>query len=318
MDAPIVIGIDTSKNRLDVHVLPSGEAFVVAQDEAGRAALAERLAALGPKIVAIEASGGYERAAVMTLAAAGVPVAVVNPKQVRAFAQALGQRAKSDAIDARVIALFADGVKLETRELPDADAVALADLVGRHKQLVDMRTAERLRLRQAAKPRVKQSLVAIIEALDRELAQLDRDLGKLIEASPLWRDKDELIQSAPGFGPKVSRTIIADLPELGRVSGKQIAALAGLAPFTRQSGKYKGKSKIGGGRARLRAALFIAAMVASQRDAEARAFRQRLADAGKPKMVVLVALARKLIVRLNAMMRDGAPWAATSAAATAA
>ena len=316
MDAPI-IGIDTSKDRLDVHVLPLGEAFAVAQDEAGLADLSARLADLAPRVVAIEASGGYERAAVMALAAAGVPIVVVNPRNVRAFADALGQRAKTDAIDAKVIALFAEAVKLEARVLPDEAAVAFADLVARHKELTGMRTTERLRLQRATSKRLKQSIVPIVEALDRQLAELDRDIGRLIEASPLWRGKDELIQSAPGFGPKISRTMIADLPELGHVSGKEIAALAGLAPFTRQSGKYRGRSKIGGGRTRVRSALFIAAMVASRCDDEAKAFRQRLADAGKPNMVALVALARKLLVRLNAMLRDGTPWTATAGAAAA-
>lgn len=319
MDAPFIVGIDVSKSRLDVHVLASGatcgEAFAVAQDEAGLGELTRRLAALAPKIVVFEASGGYEKAAVRALAAAGVPVAVVNPKQVRAFAEAIGQRAKSDAIDARVIALFADATKLEARPLPDAEATAFADLVARHKELTAMRSAEAVRLQRATNKRRKQSIVAVIETLDRELAQLDRDLGKLIETSPPWRAKDELIQTAPGFGPKVSRMMIAELPELGRVSGKEIAALAGLAPFTRQSGRYKGRSKIGGGRTRVRTALFMAALVASRWDGEAKAFRQRLVDAGKPKMVALLALARKLLVRLNAMLRDGTPWTAAGAAA---
>lgn len=312
MDAPF-IGIDTSKDRLDVHVHPSGLRFAVTSDPAGLAELCSRLAALAPRIVAIEATGGYERAPVAALGAAGLPVAVVNPLQVRAYAKALGTRAKTDAIDAAVIAAFAEAVKLEARALPDAAALALADLVKRHKQLVVMRAGEKQNLAKTSNKSLKQSIVAILEALDREIARLERELGGLIQASPMWRAKDELIQTAPGFGPKVSRMIIAALPELGQLSGKEIAALVGLAPFTRQSGKSRGKSAIGGGRTHVRGALFMAAMVAARCDPEARAFRQRLIDAGKPKIVALVAVAHKLIVRLNAMMRDGTPWTAAAA-----
>ena len=311
MDAPFdqYIGIDTSKDRLDVHVHPKGEHFAVANDAAGIAALATRLAALAPKIVAIEATGGYERGAVAGLAAAGVPVAIVNPRQVRAFADALGKRAKTDPIDAAVIARFAEAAKIEPRALPDEAAVVFADLVARRDQLVAMRTAESNRLKQARHKQLKPSIVAVIEVLDREIARLDKDLDERIRASPLWRAKDELMQTAPGVGKVVSRDLIADLPELGQVGAKTIAALVGLAPFTQQSGRWRGRSAIAGGRSKARRSLFMAALVAGRHDPEMKAFRQRLVDAGKPKIVAIIAVARKLLTRLNAMMRDNTPWA---------
>lgn len=310
------VGIDTSKDRLDVHVHRDdvhrdghpGERFDVTRDDPGIAALASRLLALAPATVAIEATGGYERVVVAALAAAGLPVVVVNPRQVRAFADALGKRAKTDPIDAAVIARFAAAVKPPLRPLPDEAAVAFADLVARRRQIVEMLVAERQRAARAAAKALKQSIARLVAALEKELARLDTDLDDRIRASPVWRAKDELLRSAPGVGPAVSRVLIADLPELGRLDRREIAGLVGLAPFTRQSGQWRGKSFIGGGRSQVRTMLFMAALVAGRFDPEMKAFRQRLLEAGKPKLVAIIAIARKLLTRLNAMLRDATPW----------
>ena len=308
----VYVGIDTSKDRLDVHLHrdghPGDERFAVTRDDPGIAALVSRLQPLAPAAVAIEATGGYERIVVAALAAAGLPVVVVNPRQVRAFADALGKRAKTDPIDAAVIARFAAAVKPPLRALPDEVAVAFADLVARRRQIVEMLVAERQRAARAAQKALKQSIARLVAALEKELARLDTDLDDRIRASPLWRAKDELLRSAPGVGPAVSRVLIADLPELGRLDRREIAGLVGLAPFTRQSGQWRGKSFIGGGRSTVRTALFMAALVAGRFDPEMKAFRQRLLDAGKPKLVAVIAIARKLLTRLNAMLRDTKPW----------
>ena len=307
----LYVGIDTSKDRLDVHVHRDGhpgERFAVTRDDPGIGALVSRLQALAPAAVAIEATGGYERVVVAALAAAGLPVVVVNPRQVRAFAEALGKRAKTDPIDAAVIARFAAAVKPPLRALPDEAAVAFADLVARRRQIVEMLVAERQRAARAAAKALKQSIARLVAALEKELARLDTDLDDRIRASPVWRAKDELLRSAPGVGPAVSRVLIADLPELGRLDRREIAGLVGLAPFTRQSGQWRGKSFIGGGRSQVRTALYMAALVAGRFDPEMKAFRQRLLEAGKPKLVAVIAIARKLLTRLNAMLRDTTPW----------
>jgi transposase len=308
MSDAVYVGIDVSKDRLDVHIQPGGAAFEVASDEAGLAVLVERLGGLAPRIVALEASGGYEAAAVATLATAGLPVVVVNPAQVRSFAKALGKRAKTDPIDAGVIARFAEATQPETRPLPDAATQHLADLLARRRQIVDMLTAERQRLRRTAVPRLVKSLKRLITALERELEAIDADLDGAVRASPLWRAKEDLLRSVPGVGPIIARTLLADMPELGTLSPKQIAALAGLAPFTRQSGRWKGKSFIGGGRAAIRALLFLGAMSARRCNPALKAFYERLVSAGKPRLVALVATARKLLTILNAIIRDQKPW----------
>lgn len=247
------------------------------------------------------------------MAGAGLPVVVVNPAQVRAFAQALGKRAKTDPIDAEVIARFAEATRPEIRALPDEDAQLLAELVARRRQIVEMIAAESQRDRRASDKRLKKSIARVKATLEKELADIDQQIDDHLRGSPLWREKDELLRSVPGIGPVVSRTLIAELPELGALDRRQIAALAGLAPWTRQSGRWKGKSFIGGGRASVRTALFMAAMVAARFNPPLKAFRDRLVQAGKSKIAALVAVARKLLTILNAILREKRPWNAQSA-----
>lgn len=306
MDA-VIVGIDVSKDRLDVHVAPDGGAFSVANDAAGIDELASRLCGIRARLVALEATGGFERLAVAVLSAAGLPVAVVNPAQVRSFADALGKRAKTDPIDAAVIARFAAAIGAQARPLADAQSRLLADLVARRRQITTMLVAEEARLKRAVERALK-SITRLIAALRRELDRIDGDLDSQIRKSPLWRLKEDLLASVPGVGKAIARTLIAELPELGRLTAKQIASLAGLAPFTRQSGQWRGRSLIGGGRATVRAALFMGALVAARHNPVLKAFRDRLVDAGKPKIVAIIAVARKLLTILNAILRDQKPW----------
>jgi transposase len=304
----IIVGIDVSKDRLDIAVRPSGEAFVVERNAAGLELLAGRLRELSPHIVALEATGGFETVAAATLAAAALPVVIVNPAQIRAFAKALGQRAKTDPIDAAVIAHFAEATKPEPRPLPDAATRLLADLVARRRQIVEMIGAERQRERRVTVARLKTSIARLLKALEKELASLDADIDDAVRGSPAWRAKEDLLASVPGVGPAIARTLMAELPELGKLSRKEIAALAGLAPFTRQSGQWRGRSFIGGGRTTVRTALFMGAMVAKKHNPILKAFFDRLVAAGKPKMVALIAVARKLLTILNAILRDNRSW----------
>ena len=307
MDA-IVVGIDVSKNRLDVAVRPSGEAFAVDRNATGLEQLATRLTALSPQIVALEATGGFETVAAASLAAAGLPVVVVNPAQIRAFARAVGQRAKTDPIDAAVIAHFAEATKPEPRALPDEATRLLADLVARRRQIVEMMAAEGQRERRLSNKRLKKSIVRLRKALEKELAELDEEIDDQMRGSPVWREKEDLLASVPGIGPIIARTLIAELPELGTLDGKQSAALAGLAPNTRQSGQWRGKSFIGGGRSVVRTAMFMGALVAKRHNPVLKAFFDRLVASGKPKMVALIAVARKLLTILNAIVRGKRPW----------
>jgi transposase len=303
----ITVGIDVSKDRLDVAVRPSGEAFAVERTAAGLEELCRRLTALRPHLVALEATGGFETVATAALAAAGLPVVVVNPAQIRAFAKALGQRAKTDPIDAGVIAHFAEATNPEPRPLPDAATRLLADLVARRRQIIDMMTAERQRAARAP-ARLKKSIARLLKALERELASVEDDLDDAVRSSPAWREKEDLLSSVPGVKTAISRTLIAELPELGTLDRKEIAALVGLAPFTRESGRWRGKSMIGGGRTGVRKALFMGAMVAKRFNPVLKAFFDRLVAAGKEKMVALIAVARKLLTILNAILRDRQPW----------
>ena len=307
MDA-LNIGIDVAKDRLDVAANTAALApFHLPRDHAGLADLVERLKPLGAERIAVEATGGFETVVVAALAAAGLPVVVVNPAQVRAFAQALGKRAKTDPIDAAVIARFAEATRAELRPLADAETQALADLVARRRQIVAMIGAENQRLKRAA-PRTARSIGRLLKALERELAEIDQDIDDSIRRSPTWLEKAELVKSVPGIGDQIARTLIADLPELGTLDRRQIAALVGLAPWTRQSRQWRGKSFIGGGRAAVRTALYMGALVAARHNPSLRAFRDRLVAQGKPKLVALIAVARKLITILNAIVRDQQPW----------
>lgn len=304
----ITIGIDVSKDRLDVAVRPSGEAFVVERNAAGLELLATRLKTMSPHVVALEATGGFETIAAAALSAAGLPVVVVNPAQIRDFAKAIGRRAKTDPIDAAVIAHFAEATKPEPRPLPDEATRLLADLVARRRQIIEMIVAERQRESRVAIPHLKKSIARLLRALEKELTSLDDDIDDAVRSSPAWREKEDLLASVPGVGPTIARTLIAELPELGTLGRKQIAALAGLAPFTRQSGRWRGKSFIAGGRASVRAALFMGALVAKKHNPRLKAFFDRLIAAGKPKMVALIAVARKLLTILNAIIRDNRSW----------
>lgn len=304
----ITVGIDVSKDRLDVALRPSGETFVVERNAAGLEILVGRLRELSPHLVALEATGGFETVVAAALAGATLPVVVVNPAQVRAFAKAIGQRAKTDPIDAAVIAHFAEATKPEPRPLPDKATRLLADLIARRRQIVEMIGAERQREKRMTVPHLRKSIARLIKVLEKELAGLDIDIRDAVRGSPAWRDKEDLLVSVPGIGPIIARTLIAELPELGQLGRKQIAALAGLAPFTRQSGQWRGRSFIGGGRTAVRTVLFVGAMVASQHNPVLKAFFDRLVAAGKPKMVALIAVARKLLTTLNAILRDNRPW----------
>lgn len=305
----ITVGIDVSKARLDVHVHPAGESFAVGNDEAGVAALVKQLGRLDGLVgIGIEASGRYERLAVAELAARGLPIVVLNPAQVRSYAHAIGQRAKTDPIDARLIALFVEAVRPEPRPMADAQTQELAALMARRRQIVGMLVAEKARRAQAAPGLVRTSLARIVTALEDDLKDLDRHIDATVRGTPVWRDKENLLASVPGIGKTIARTLLAELPELGSLNPKQIAALAGLAPYTRQSGKWRGKSFIGGGRTAVRAALFMGAMVAARRNPTLKLFRDKLVAKGKPKLVALIATARKLLVILNAILRDQKPW----------
>ena len=303
----IVVGIDVSKERLDVHVRPAGTVLSYSRDAAGIDALIGELGGLALQLIAVEATGGFEEVVVASLAAAGLPVVVVNPAQVRAFASAIGRRAKTDPIDAAVIAHFAEATKPQVRPLPDAATQALADLVTRRRQIIQMIVAEGQREKRAS-PRARKSIMRLLKTLRAELSDLDTEISETVRGSPLWREKEDLLASVPGVGPVTVRTMLAELPELGSLDRRKIAALVGVAPFTRQSGKWRGKSFIGGGRASVRAALFMAAMTAMRWNPALRAFHHRLRTAGKPKMVALIAVARKLLTILNAILRDKTKW----------
>ena len=302
-----VVGIDVSKDRLDVHVLPGDESFAVGRDGAGIEALIGRLVALSPAIVAVEATGGFETVVAASLAAAGLPVAVVNPAQVRAYAAALGKRAKTDPIDAAVIAGFAAATHPPVRPLPDEATRMLADLVARRRQIIQMIVAEKQREKRASR-RTGKSISRLLKALQKELSDIDGEIDDAVRGSPVWREKEDLLASVPGVGPVIARTLIAELPEIGTLDRRQIAALVGLAPWTRQSGQWRGRSLIGGGRTAVRAALFPGAMAATRHNPTLRAFHQRLIAAGKPKLLALTAVARKLLTILNAILRDNRPW----------
>lgn len=303
-----IVGIDVSKGRLDVAVIPGGESFQIDNDYAGIDELAKRLAPLRPDVIALEATGGFETVAVASLTAAGFAVIIVNPAQVRAYGQALGQKAKTDPIDAGLIAAFVQATKPQIRPLPDAQTQELGALVTRRRQIVQMITAEENRSKMVLAKPARKSIKRLLAALHRELESLDADLDDHIRNSPVWRVRESLMTSVPGVGVATAHTLLAELPELGSLDRRQIAALAGLAPWTRQSGKWKGKSFIGGGRSKVRAALFMAALVASRFNPVLKAFRDKLVAAGKPKIVAIVAIMRKLLTILNAIIRDGKPW----------
>ena len=303
----IYVGIDVSKERLDVAVRPSGDGWTVGYDQPGVEKLTTELSELGPAVVALEATGRLEVPAVAALAAAGLPVAVVNPRQVRDFAKATGRLAKTDALDAQVLAHFAEAVGPSPRPIPDAQTQELAALTTRRNQVMTMLVAEKNRLGPAADG-VRPGIQAHITWLEQELRDLDQGLRQTIRRSPLWRERDDLLRSVPGVGEQLSLTLLAHLPELGVLGRKQIAALVGVAPVNRDSGRMRGHRSVWGGRARVRAALYMGALVASRHNPVIRDLYQRLLAAGKPKKVALTACMRKLLTILNAMVKNGQRW----------
>jgi transposase len=304
----VYVGVDVAKDRLDVHVRPSGEAFAVPRDSEGLAALIERLRALTPALVVLEATGGFEVTVAASVGSAGVPLAVVNPRQIRDFARATGVLAKTDALDAAVIARFAEAVRPEPRPLPDAEARALGELVARRRQIVEMMTAERNRRRQLTSKRLIKGADRLLAALQKELSDVEQEIDDDIRGTPIWREQEDLLTSVPGIGNTTARTLLADLPELGTLDRRKIAALVGVAPFNRDSGTLRGRRTVWGGRGAVRATLYMAALVASRWNPVIAAFYRRLRDAGKPAKVALTACMRKLLVILNAVLRDRRPW----------
>jgi transposase len=305
----VFVGIDVAKDRLDVHLLPSGEAFAVPRDHAGLERLVARLGEVAPRLVVLEATGGFEITVAAALSSAKLPLAVVNPRQVRDFARALGRLAKTDALDAQVIALFAERIRPEPRPLADAQTQRLAELVARRRQIVEMIGAESNRRRQARDPQLQRDLDSHLAWLQQALARIERDLDDTIRGSPVWRATEDLLASVPGVGAVTARTLIAELPELGHLDRRRIAALVGVAPLNRDSGSFRGRRMVAGGRSSVRKVLFMATLTAIRFNPPVRALYQRLTQAGRPAKLALTACMRKLLVTLNAMVRDGRRWA---------
>ena len=308
---PTYVGIDVSKDQMDVAVRPTGRSSSVSYDGAGVNDLVAQLEDLKPAGVITESTGGLELPLVAALAAASLPIAVVNPRQVRNFARSTGRLAKTDRLDARVLAHFGEAVRPPMRRLRDEDTQALGAVLARRWQVMGILVAEKNRLRRAV-PEVRPSIEAHIGWLKQELDDLDTDLRQRVQRSPVWREKDDLLRSVPGVGPQVSLTLLAYLPELGKLNRKQIAALVGVAPFNRDSGPYRGKRSVWGGRATVRKTLYMGALVATRFNPVLREFYRRLLDAGKPKKVALTACARKLLTILNTMARTGGHWDPTT------
>jgi len=307
------VGIDVSKDRLDVAALPSGARFAVTYDESGLAEITKQLRDFPDVLIVLEATGGIETAAAVALAAGGHAVAVVNPRQVRDFARAIGRLAKTDRIDAEVLALFADRIRPEARPLADDALRGLEALVTRRRQVLQMLLAEKARLPQAAERDVRVGIEQHIKWLETQLKRVEASLSDSIRRTPLWRAKDDLLRSVPGVGSVTSFTLIAELPRLGAMSGREVAALVGVAPFNADSGRRKGQRRIWGGRASLRTVLYMSALVATRCNPVIKVFYKRLRAAGKPPKAALIACTRKLLVILNAMARDNRPWAPKTA-----
>jgi transposase len=302
------VGIDVSKDRLDVHLRPSDEAFAVARDGKGLEHLVERLAALDVSLVVLEATGGFETTVAAALAGARLPLAVVNPRQIRNFAKALGKLAKTDAIDAEVIALFAEKIRPQARAVATPDAQALGELVARRRQIVEMIGMEASRRRRASDKRLVKKIDRHVAFLEKELAEVDADIDTGVRASPAWREAEDILTSAPGVGPVTARTLIAELPELGALDRRKLAALVGVAPFNRDSGAWRGHRMIGGGRTSVRNTLYMAALVAIRHNPIVKQTYLRLTQRGRPKKVAIIACLRQLLTILNAMIRTKTAW----------
>lgn len=308
MLADVFVGIDVSKEWLDVFVHPVGDRARVTNDESGHAQLVARLKEVGPFLVVLEATGGYQAQVAAALAVEAISVAVVNPRQVRDFAKATGKLAKTDAIDAAVLAQFADAVRPKPRKLPDEQTVAIAAMVARRRQIVQMLVAEKNRLAVAHLKELQKNITKHVEWLEAQLREIDHDIGTTIRKTGVWREKENLLRSFKGVGPVLARTLLASVPELGLLSSKQISALVGLAPFNHDSGRHRGPRRISGGRGDVRAVLYMAALCAIRRNSVIRSFYDRLVSAGKPKKVAITACMRKMLITLNAMMKSGLRW----------
>lgn len=309
MEAPdIFIGIDVSKETLEFATYPRGESKSVAYDDTSIESLVTRWRELRPTLIVLEATGGFERLISRALTSAELPFTIVNPRHVRNFARAIGQLAKTDRMDALILARYGEAVRPAIRPLPDEATQELKALTTRRRQIIEMIVAEKNRLHSASKA-VKKRIAAHLRWLEAELGRANKDLDQAIRQSPIWKDNEDLLQSVPAIGPTVSRTLIAELPELGKLNRKQIAALVGVAPFNRDSGKFKGRRSIWGGRATVRRCLYMAALVATRHNPVIRAFYTRLRKAGKCPKVALVACMRKLLTILNAMIKHHTRWA---------
>jgi len=302
------VGIDISKATLDVAVLPTGEHFVVSNDEAGIEELLGKLAEVSDALVILEASGGFERPVAAALAASGVALFVVDPRQARDFAKATGQLAKTDRLDAFVLAHFAQAIRPAPRAIPDAEAREFQEILARRRQIIQMMSAEKNRLGASTSKAVCGRIEAHIRWLEKELSRTDRDLDETIENSPTLQENEALLRSVPGVGRVLCRTLLAELPELGSLSPRELSALVGVAPLNRDSGTLRGRRTVWGGRARVREALYMGALIASRFNPAIEEFYERLVEAGKPKKVALVACMRKLLIILNALMRERTPW----------
>ncbi len=312
----VYAGIDVSKGRLDASVRPTGEHFGFPNDDTGIDSLIARLEEARPTLVVLEATGGFERPVAAALVAAGLAVAVVNPRQARDFARATGRLAKTDVLDAESLARFAEAVRPEPKSLPDEEAHAFGEILARRRQIVGMLVAEKNRLGAATAKPVKRRIEAHVRWLEKELERTDRDLDEAIRESPTWRENDALLRSVPGVGPVLARTLLAELPELGTLPHKRLAALVGVAPLNRDSGtSLRGKRTIWGGRGGVRAVLYMATVAATRFNPSIKGFYERLLAAGKAKKVALVACMRKLLVILNAILKHRAPWSPSRALA---
>jgi transposase len=306
--SPCFVGIDVSKDRLDVHVRPAGDAFGLPRNAVGLEQLVERLAAQSPALIVLEATGGFEVTVAAALAAAGLPLAVVNPRQIREFARSTGRLAKTDRLDADAIALFAERVRPEPRPIADAEAQALGELVARRRQIVEMIGMESNRQHQARDPRLKSRIQTHLAWLQQALADIDQEIDGHVRRSPVWRETEELLTSVPGIGKVTARTLLADLPELGQLGRRKLAALVGVAPINRDSGLWRGHRAIAGGRFAVRNVLYMATLTALRWNPVIRVHYAQLRERGRPAKVAIVACMRRLLTILNAMLRERTPW----------
>lgn len=308
MSELVFVGIDIAKEHLDIFVLPTKKAWTIENDADGIESLIGRLNKEAPSVIVMEATGGYEAILAAQLGSAGLPVAVVNPRQVRDFAKGIGKLAKTDSIDAYVLARFAETNRPEPKPLPTEDEKLIKELVRRRRQLVDLRASEKNRLHRVRSERIRKSVLTVIETFSREIQEIDDDLDEMIKQSPLWQEDEEILKSFTGIGPVTARTLLASLPELGKIDRQKISCLVGVAPLNRDSGAMRGKRKIQGGRAHVRHALYMAAVSAIRCNKLIKSFYQRLREAGKPVKVALVACMRKILVITNAMMKSRRPF----------